>query len=354
MKIVAIAIVVVVIASTALGMGLYLAHGKSSSGKVYEVKVMQSDGTYSSFNLSGIGGYAYVPSSTNGIWTLNHPLTRIVSLVPSVSSTLYALGAYSDVVGVDQYSIYPAPTKNVSVFNIQVGSIPLESIANLTPDAIITTIGGFPQQDINQVVNVLHIPYIVMDPGNITQIEVQNTILGYFTGDSSNSSTINSWMNFNLGNLEKDLQSVSHSSQYSVFYDLGSGSGGLYTAGPGTFINSMFQAAHLRNVVNATGYPVVTISSVYNSTPDYVLLDQYVSVSDMNTSLPGLGAVKNGSYIVVSNDTFFDEPNFRTIYSIYWLAEKFYPGLVNMTSIVNFNSYTGLNLNQDPEAGVNG
>lgn len=350
---IALVIAVVVVGSVAAGVNLYLHKGNNTLEKAYMVQVTQPNGTVVSFNLSSVGGYAYVPQTDNGKWVIGSSLDRIVSLIPSVSSTLYALHAYSNLVGVDQYSVYPTPGTNVTVFNIEVGSIPVEAITNLSPDAIITTIGGFSQQDINQVVNVLGIPYIVMDPANITQIEAQNTILGYMTGSASNASLVNNWMNLNLQDLQKSLSSVNTTSEASVFYDLGSGSGGLYTAGTGTFINNMIGIAHLKNIVNESGYPVVPISYVYNESPQFVLLDQYVTPSDMNASLSGLGAVQNGSYVGIVNDTFFDEPNFRTVYSIYWLAEKFYPALVNMSSIVGFNGYTGLNLGQNPEVGVN-
>ena len=353
-KTIAIVIAAVIIASAGAGLVIFKHPAKDTLTPVYLIKVKQNNGTYETVNLSTVGGYAYVPSLSGGQWTLDHPLSRIVSLIPSVTSTLYALHAYGDLVGVDQYSIYPVPTKNVTVFNIEVGSIPIEPIANLTPDAVITTIGGFTQQDINQVVNVLGIPYIVINPGNISQIEAQNVILGSLTGNSNNASIINDWMNVNLENLQKDLQNITAQKEYSVFYDLGAGSGGLYTAGPGTFIQSIFNRDHLVNIVNISGYPDVPLSYVYNATPDYVLLDQYVSVANLNTSLPNLQAVKNGSYFTVANDTFFDEPNFRTIYTIFWLGAHFYPENVNMSSIVDFNTFTGLGLKQSPEAGVNG
>lgn len=348
---IAVVIAVVIVASAGVGVSLYRSHGSKLS-KIYNIEIGEKNGSTVTVNLASVGGYAYVPHLSSGSWVIGSNMDRMISLIPSVTATLYALHSYGDLVGVDQYSTYPAPTKNVSVFSLSTGSVPIESIANLTPDAIITTIGYFSTQDINQMVNVLGIPYIVMDPGNISQIENQNTILGYITGTQNNASLINKWMNVNLQNLSNDLEPLKNQSRISVFYDLG-GTGGLYTAGNGTFINSMFNRDHLKNIVNMTGYPKVPTSFVYNSSPQYIILDQYVSPSDMNTSLSQLSAVKNGDYISIANDFFFDEPNFRTVYSIFWLAEQFYPQYVNLNMVVNFNSYTGLNLGQSPSAGVN-
>lgn len=351
MKIYVVVAAAVLIAASSLSVNYYL-HKGGNLAPVYNVKIMESNGTVETFNLSSVGGYAYIPSSQNGTWYLDKPLSRIVTLIPSVTATLYALHAYKYVVGVDQYSVYPTPTKNVSVLNIEIGSLPVESITNLTPDAIITTTGGFTTQQINQVVNVLHIPYLVLDPGSIPQIESQNNILGYFTGTSGNAGVINGWMNSNLNNLSKDLSNITSASEKSVFYDLGAGSGGLYTAGTGTFVNDELKVSHLNNIVNMSGYPVVSSSFVINSTPDYVLLDQYVNQSSLNQSLPGLNATKNGDVVAVANDSFFTEPNFRIIYSVYWLAEQFYPNNVNLSNVTDFNNYTHLNLLQNPESGV--
>lgn len=354
MRIFVVIAVVIVISASVLGANYYLNMGKQGKqGTVYDVKIMEANGTLESFNLSSVGGYAYIPSSQNGTWYLGHPLTRIVTLIPSVTATLYALHAYSDVVGVDQYSTYPAPTKNVTVFSLNVGNLPIESIANLTPDAVITTTGGFSTQDINQLVNVLHIPYIVINPGNLSQIETQNTVLGYLTGTSSNAGIINSWMNSNLQNLSSDLGNISASFEKTVFYYLSPASGGVYTVGPGSFVNDELTAAHLKNIVNISGYPAVTSSYVINATPEYVLLDQYVNETTLNQTIPGLNAEKNNDVVGIANDSFFTEPNFRIIYSIYWLAQQFYPDNVNLSDVSSFNNYTHLNLAQDPETGVN-
>ena len=351
LKIMVAVAVVIVVAASAFGVNYYL--HKGNLVPVYNMKVMEANGTIEPFNLSSVGGFAYIPANDNGTWFLGHPLTRIVTLIPSVTATLYALHAYSDVVGVDQYSIYPAPGNNVTVFNVNVGSLPIESIANLTPDLVITTAGGFSNQQINQLVNALHIPYLVLDPGSISQIENQNNLLGYLTGTSGNAGLINGWMNSNLQNLSKDLSSITSSSEKSVFYYLYPASGGIYTVGPGSFVNEEMTVAHLKNIVNISGYPTVSASYVINATPEYVLLDQYVNQTTLNQTLPGLGAVKNNDVVSVANDTFFTEPNFRIIYSIYWLAQQFYPGSVNLSDVSNFNSYTHLNLAQNPETGVN-
>lgn len=351
-KILAIVVSVVVIASAGVGVGLYLNHNGLT--KIYDINVKEANGTVVNLDLSSVGGYAYVPTSSNGAWVINGTLNRIISLIPSATTTLYALHAYGDVVGVDQYSVYPAPTKNVSVFNLEQSKIPIEAMANLTPDAIITTTGYFSTQDINQVVNVLGIPYVVLEPGNFSQIENQNTLLGYLTGTQGNAKLVNNWMNVNMQNLKTDLSPLNGKNETSVFYDLGPGvGGGLYTAGNGTFINDIFNMDHVRNVINESGFPSVPISVVYNSTPDYVILDQYVNTTSMNSTLSGLSAVKNGKYISIANDTFFDESDFRSVYAAYWLAEQLFPQYVNMSMMVGFNSSTGLGLSPAPGVGVN-
>ncbi len=361
-QIISVIVIVIIVGGSAFGIEHYLNNSNASNSSkstadtltpVYNVNVTEANGTVESFNLSNVGGYAYIPSPQNGTWDLNHTLSRIVTLIPSVTATLYALHSYNDVIGVDQYSVYPAPTKNVTVFNFEIGSIPLESITNLTPGVVVDTSGTFSTQQLNQLVNVLHIPYLVIDPGTISQIENQTTLLGYLTGTSNNANIINSWMNYNIQNLSNDLSNISSSSEYSVFYYLYPASDGIYTAGPGTFINQELKDAHLNNIVNVTGYPVVSAATVANANPDYVLLDQYTNETTLNQTIQGLPAEKQNHIVQIANDDFFSEPNFRIVYSMYWLAEQFYPHNVNLSDVYSFNKYTGLNLSQQPGVGVN-
>ncbi|MCL5881751.1 MAG: ABC transporter substrate-binding protein [Candidatus Thermoplasmatota archaeon] len=356
--IVLVAVLVVIVA----GVSGFVIYRNDSSNKSSSISldtaslvyVNDSSGNKITVNLANSDSFVYLPSSLGGQLVVNHSLKRIVSLIPSVTSTLYAIGAYNHtVVGVDQYSIYPTPPSGVKVIYIEETSFSVEEIASLSPGAVMSTTGYFTPQVINEIVNVLNVPFFIFDPNNMTQIEHQNSELGNLTNTYSNATKVNAWMNANLAILHSDTSKIP-GNETSVFYDLGPGSVGLYTAGNNTFINIMFNLDHLRNVVTENGYPDLSASQIENLTPQWIILDQYYNQSSFNQSVHGYLGTINDHAIRIANDSFMNENDFRTIYMLFWLGEKFYPSYISLNNVTSFSSYTGIHLSPSPEEGVNG
>ncbi len=356
--IVIVAAIVVVFAGFSGYLVLHRASSTSSPSislqEASTVIIHNSNGTNTSLNLSYSNSFVYVPNIDHGNLVINQSLHRIVSLVPSVTVTLYGLDAYySTVVGVDQYSTYPAPPVGVQVINIELSSLPVEDIANLSPDAVMSTSGYFTTQVINQIVNVLDIPFFVFNPNNMSQIESQNVQLGILTGTYQNALKINEWMNSNLAILHDDTERIP-GKPITVFYDLGPGSTGLYTAGNGTFIDQIFSLVHLKNVVNQTGYPELSASQIEDLKPDWILLDQYYNQSSFNQSVPGYLSIIHDNATRIANDSFLNENDFRTVYAAFWMGSQFYPDYISLANVTPFDQTTGIYLNPPPQDGVNG
>lgn len=357
--VIAVVAVIVVIVAGISGFIIYRNDSSSKSSPISldttsVVYVNDSAGNNISVNLANSNSFVYIPSSFGGHLIVDHSLKRIVSLIPSVTTTLYALGAYNrTVVGVDQYSIYPAPPKTVKVIYIEETSFSVEEVENLSPDAVMSTTGYFTPQVINQIVNVLKIPFFIFDPNNMTQIEHQNSELGNLTNTYSNATKVNGWMNHNLEILHNDTSKI-HGNRTTVFYDLGPGSSGLYTVGNNTFINEMFNLVYLKNVVKENGYPDLSPSQIENLTPQWIILDQYYNQSSFNQSVPDYLSKIDDHAIGIANDTFMNENDFRVIYILFWLGEKFYPDYISLNNVTSFSNYTGIHLTPSPEEGVNG
>ena len=277
---------------------------------------------YAQTKNSHLTGSITITDEQNRTYTFQQPLTRIVSLDPAATATFYALGAYRDLVGIDQYAMYP-PNSTLPV----VGDFPtmnVEQILNLTPQAVIA-FSDYPQSEISQLLSA-NISYIYLNPSNISQIEQQDTILGKITGTSANATIINRWINASIGAAAAATSSIRGSSELSVFYYL-SNYGGYWTAGNNTFINDFFRIAHLRNIANSSGYYTMPAELIANDSPQSILLDQYVPYSAVNQPpLNETPAVQNGRVYMIFNDNFFNEPDFRVVYAIQWLINTEYPG----------------------------
>ncbi|AKA49480.1 hypothetical protein IX51_10685 [uncultured archaeon] len=257
---------------------------------------------------------------------LSYKTTRIVSLDPAATANLYAIGAYSYLVGDSGYGSYPQ-NSTLPV----VGSYPsmnLEEIFNLSPQAVISFDSGYSQGQITKLLDA-GINYVFLNAGagsGITGIEQQNTLLGEITGKEKNASMLNIWMNQSLGAISNATGKINSSAELSAFYYLSS-SGGIYTTGNGTFFNDFFDYAHLRNVaLNLTGgFVPISPEVLANNSPQVIFLDQYVNKSALSVyPFNNSTAVQNGKVFVLPNESIFTEPNFRVIYAIAWMVQEAY------------------------------
>lgn len=261
--------------------------------------------------------------------TFNHTVTRIISVDPSATATLYALGAYKDLVGGNAYDAYP-PNSTLPNVGDSFG-INMEEVLNLSPELVLlygSTVPGY-----TSTLNSTHIPYLVDNPESILQIEQLTTMLGLLTGTESNASLINQWMNQSLSAINSTSAKITES-PYTAFYFL---SDGGWTAGHGTYIDSIMRYAHLKNIANGSDYYQMPNELIAQDNPQVILLDQYVNYSSVNqTPYDKTSAFYDNKIFTIFNDNFFQEPDFRIIYAITWLLDTIYPQVSAYLSLQAF------------------
>lgn len=263
-----------------------------------------------------------VSDSLNRTFVFPEPVKRIVSIDPSATATLYALGAYRDVVGGNSFDSYPPNSTVPSVGNSY--GIDYEEVVNLSAQVVLFY-GATLSKDALYINNTLHIPVLLDNPSNFSQIESFTTMLGVLTGTQKNASLINNWMNESVSGISNATSSIS--SDASVFYYL-SNYGGYWTAGNDTFINQIFQIAHVRNIATSTGYYSMSGEEIANDSPQIIFLDQYVNYSAVTVEpFDSTPAFMNNRIYAVFNDNFFDQPDFRIVYALYWTVNEVYPSL---------------------------
>ncbi len=245
--------------------------------------------------------------------------SKIVSLDPAATATLYAIGAYKYVVGSSVYSCYPANhLPNITSYPC----MNLEEIINLTPNTVIS-FSDYKQSQIDELLNA-GINYVFLCSGSnstFKDIEKQNTLLGEITGEESNATKLNMWMQQSLG----DFANASLKNKTMLYAMCVCAGGKTETAGQGTFDNQIFAYAHLENIANDSGYYQIPRETIINSNPQVILLGQCFNVSDLKQQpFVSTGAYKNGSIYTVFNTNLFSEPNFRNIFAIQWLIDSVY------------------------------
>ena len=234
--------------------------------------------------------------------TPEEPL-RIVSISPTATEMLFAVGAGELVVAVDQYSYFPdeAPVTDLDGFSPNV-----EAIANFEPDIVVMQSGG----DLQAALGALGIEVVVQDTAvSIDDTYAQILEIGEVTGHLDDASALVSRMQTEIESLIADAPD---GGGLSYFHELDPT---LYSVTSSTFVGAVYGLFGLENVADpadvdgsAFGYPQLSDEYLVDADPDLIFLaDTLCCGQDALTvaERPGwdqLSAVQNGNVIELSDD----------------------------------------------------
>lgn len=211
---------------------------------------------------------------------------RIVSVAPTPTEMLFAIGAGNLIVGIDAYSDYPAQTKNIT----KVGDFELniEQIITLKPDLIVSS-DLVPQTDLANLQSN-GIPYMIIADRNLTDIYDSIQLLGTVTNHIANASLLVKSMQDRVSAVtNKTLAAgVSHPKVYLEYWP-------MFTFGPGSFGDDLIHLAGGNNIgaIRDTEYPSVTDEFVVWQNPDIIVYTTGPSTTTNSTvimSRPGWSA----------------------------------------------------------------
>jgi len=229
---------------------------------------------------------------------------RIVSHVPSITETLFALGLEERVVGVSDYCNYPEEAKlKPSVGDYFNPSV--ERIVALEPDLVLTD--GHSQNI--KGLEVLGITFFVIDPKDIDGILKDIELLGRITGVEKKAKALVSEMNSSLAQVISQAEGAPKVRVFYVFdaTDLNN----PWTAGPGSFVDSLITMAGGENIAaQAQGAWVqFSIEQLVSSDPEIIMIDAshgtaVVSEEELRAhpAWQGITAVKQGRIQIVDGD----------------------------------------------------
>jgi len=192
---------------------------------------------------------------------------RIVSHVPPITEILFALGLGEKVVGVSDYCDYPEEAKlKASVGDYYNPSI--ERIVDLDPDLVLTD--GH-SETVKQL-DSLGIALLVLDPTDFEGIYRDIELLGKVTGAESNAEQVIDDMKKEISDV---LEKVKDAPRISVFYIIDATDlNNPWTAGPGSFVDSLIGMAGGENVAGKAPGPWVQLSieQIVSSDPEIIIL----------------------------------------------------------------------------------
>ena len=226
---------------------------------------------------------------------------RIVSLSPTATEMLFAVGAGDLVVAVDAFSNFPAeaPVTELSGWEPN-----LEAIAGYEPTHVFSS-GPIEGLDALSIENVV-LPAAATFDDVYAQIEQ----VGAATGHVGDAAEV-------VANMQTDIQAVldalpERETALTYYHELDNT---LYSVTSGTFIGEVYSFLGLENAVDAAdpenaafGYPQVTEEYLVTANPDIIFLADTIccgQTAETVAARPGwdqLSAVQNGNIVELNDD----------------------------------------------------
>ncbi|MGF7400424.1 ABC transporter substrate-binding protein [Thermoanaerobacterium thermosaccharolyticum] len=253
--------------------------------------------------------------------TIKKEPKRIVSLSPSTTELIYAIGAGKDVVGVTNYDNYPPEVKSVAKVGGYEGPN-IEAILAQKPDIVFAS--NLSGKDQMETLQKSGIPVVVLEAQNINQIYDSIKILGEIIGNVEKGNEIINKMKDKIKEINykvKDLPKV------NVFYVVDTN--GNWTAGKGTFIDELITLAGGNNVASdANGWAQYSMEKLMQKNPDVIITSQHATNANNIKNMPGYKdtkAAKDGKIFIISNDDIITKPSNRIVLGLEEIAKDLHP-----------------------------
>jgi len=198
--------------------------------------------------------------------TLESIPERIVSIAPSPTEILFAIGAGPQIVGVDSYSDYPAEAAALT----KVGdyTLNLETIVSLQPDLIV---GGdlVPLAQLDQLESQ-GIPYVLLADRTLEDVLRTIRLAGVITGHIAEADQVADALSERIDAVKATLEEAVVKPKVYIEYDEFMG---LWTYGPGSFGDDLITAAGGVNIAHNTSseYPMVGSEYVIAQNPEIII-----------------------------------------------------------------------------------
>jgi iron complex transport system substrate-binding protein len=214
--------------------------------------------------------YPLTISSGGYSTTIAKKPTRIISLSPSATESLFEIGAGKQVLAVDSLSNFP---KSVPITQLSAFEPNVEAIAALKPDLVVLSVDAMKSLVVKEALEKLKISVLMEKaPQNLAQAYKEIEILGAVTGRTAEAKKVT----VKMASLIKSIIKKSKvSGKVTFFHELDNT---LYSVTSDTFIGKVYKDFGLINIADKAagadsyGYPQLSAEYLVKSDPTIIFL----------------------------------------------------------------------------------
>ena len=261
--------------------------------------------------------------------TLAGTAQRIVSLTPSNTEMLFAVGAGAQVVGRDEFSDYPAEAISLPSVGGSMGDYNMEAVAALKPDLVLAGALNTPEQ-IKALEDLGISVYVLANPVDLEAMFTDLETIGQITGKSQQAEALTASLRARVSAVQEKIAPLSY--MPAVFYELdGSDPAKPWTPGPNTFVDMLMRMAGGYNIggVLTSDWAQISQEELIKQNPAIILLGDsaYGVTAEQVAQRPGwdaIQAVKDGR-VLPFDDDLVSRPGPRMVDGLEAMAKLIHP-----------------------------
>lgn len=236
----------------------------------------------------------------------------VVSISPGITEILFDLGVGNKIIGRTIFCNFPKEALQIEAIG-GISDANLERIIALRPQIVITS--SMVRKDLVENIEKAGISIICLpERSNIEGVFGTIRILGkIFDKENTADSLIN-----NMKNQLNEIKSTYNDNSYkpSIYYVVGYGATGDFTAGRDTYINEIIELSGGRNIANNISNWSYSKEELFAQQPDYIIVRQEDLNHFINTApYKDLKAVKEKKVLGI-NSSLIDCQTCRSIEAI--------------------------------------
>ncbi len=269
----------------------------------------------------------FIAFATSYAFSSDNEDLRIVSLAPSTTEILFALGLDEEIVGVSSFCNYPLKAQDKE--KIGTFSQPnIEKILSLRPDIVFCT--GLEQAPVISKLKQLDLKVYVSDPSNIEELFVSIKEMAALTNRDKDGSDLIDKMKINIKEVTSETELIPEKDRVRVFVEFWNDP--LMSAGRNSFVDELIVLAGGINIAHdvTRAYSYFSPEEVVMRNPDCIILAYMVNEDAAKVIKERLGwkeirAVKNNRVYSDVNPDVLLRPGPRLVEALIELRKRFYP-----------------------------
>ncbi len=249
---------------------------------------------------------------------------EIASMVPSVTETLFEVGAGDRVVGVSEAGDYPEEVESIE----EVGNyneVNAEKIASLQTDLLFLSYDSTTEDQAESLQDRTGAKVVVINPTSVDEAIQSIGTVGEVVGNEDQAEAVEERLRSELDDLRSEVEGLP---EPEMFYEVGYDP--LFTAGPGSFVNDAINLAGGENIAADAGqaYPQYSVEKILEDDPRYYLAGESSGATvkgiKSRQQYSSLTAVEQDKVFVI-NDDLVTRPGPRIVDGVREIAEVIHP-----------------------------